>query len=103
MKMIPVNITEPLMTFNVFCIVGEDVAAGIVLVMSIGSLETYISQSVAFGAKSILLFLNYAANQILTPSTDGWLSGERECRLMIDDILFGLLPATFCQKWRMSI
>lgn len=81
MQAVPLYISEPLMTLDIFGIVRINIATGIVLVlMSAGGLIVYF---VSFGAKTMIFLLDDTSDEVLASLADQWLIGKAEGRLVI--------------------
>lgn len=81
MQAVPLHISEPLMTLDIFGIIRINIATSIVLaLMSAGELIVYF---VSFGAKTMIFLLDDISDEVLASLADQWLIGKAEGRLMI--------------------
>lgn len=81
MQVVPINITEKLMTLDILGVMRIDVSAGIISI-PIQRLS-YVSRSVSLRAKSVILRSNDAPEKVLAPSADDRLVRESKCFLVI--------------------
>lgn len=81
MYAIPLNISEPLMGFNLFSIIRVYTTTCMVLVAT--GTGCMIFTLIASGAKPVILLLDYASDEILTSPTDGGLGRKGERGLMV--------------------
>jgi hypothetical protein len=74
MNVIPWDIPKPLMSLDIFCIVGVHAEACVILITS--GRRGMVFASITFRAQSMLLLLNYTANEILASSAHSWFGGK---------------------------
>lgn len=118
MQSFPLNILEPFMGLDVFCVVWKDVPAGIVLILVTGR-NLMVIGSISLATETAVFFLDNATNQVLASPTNYWFVGERKHRFVIlshdklalggleratyENVHLSLLPASFGQKRRVAI
>ena len=74
-QFVPLDITEPLVALDLLSIVGIDISTSII---SVVTRKQSVIQFVSFRTDSLILVLNYTADEILTPSAYYRLAGKCE-------------------------
>ncbi len=68
MQAVPLNVSKPLMSLDIFGIVWINIAASMILGLMLP--RRLIVRFVPSGTQALILFLNDASNKILAPLTD---------------------------------
>ena len=91
MQAIPKDIFEPSMRFDIFGVIGIDVAASVVAPGGCSE----IAGLVPAGTETLTLLLDHPTHEVLA-TTRNWRFGrEGECRAVVEDVEFGLSTTTF--------
>jgi hypothetical protein len=81
MQAIPLNISKPLMSLDIFGIVRIDIATSTILVLMRG--RGLAVRFVPFGAKTVVLFLNNTSYKVLASFTHQRFMWKAESSLVV--------------------